>query len=56
MVGAAVAVAIGVIPIDILRGSLAIPARAALPLAPGTPLALASNQFKLFPRHADTLP
>lgn len=56
MVGAAVAVALGIIPLDFIRGTLAVPSRAALPLAPGAPLALAANEFTLFPECAARRP
>lgn len=49
MVGAAAAVALDIIPIDVIRGSLTTPSRAALPLAPGAPLLLATNLFNKFP-------
>lgn len=52
MVGTAAAVATGRISLEFAEATLHVPARAALPLAPGAPLALADNAFLTFPRHA----
>lgn len=48
MVGAAVAVAIGKIPLDLLEASLAAPTRVNLPLAPASSLVLMDAEFSPF--------
>jgi len=45
MVGGAVAVANGHMPLDVLRAALAVPARVSLPLAPPHTLVLAATEF-----------
>lgn len=54
MVGGAVAVALGLAPLQLIKASLAVPARTALPLVPGNPLMLAANEFHPFRRCART--
>ncbi|KAL0039788.1 hypothetical protein WJX77_008016 [Trebouxia sp. C0004] len=49
MLGAAVAVARGDLPLDFVSASLCAPARAVLPLAPAQVLVLAGNAFQPFP-------
>eukprot|EP00208_Stichococcus_sp_RCC1054_P004074 CAMPEP_0206148292 /NCGR_PEP_ID=MMETSP1473-20131121/36198_1 /ASSEMBLY_ACC=CAM_ASM_001109 /TAXON_ID=1461547 /ORGANISM="Stichococcus sp, Strain RCC1054" /LENGTH=546 /DNA_ID=CAMNT_0053545583 /DNA_START=349 /DNA_END=1989 /DNA_ORIENTATION=- len=51
MVGGAVAVALGLAPLQLIKASLAVPARTALPLVPGNPLMLAANEFHPFRRN-----
>lgn len=50
MIGTAVAVATNRISLAFADATLCIPGRAALPLAPGSPLVLADNAFMPFPR------
>ncbi|PSC73076.1 tRNA pseudouridine synthase [Micractinium conductrix] len=50
MVGAAVAVARGTMPLELLEASLATPARVSLPLAPPSTLMLIGAQFSPFKR------
>lgn len=48
MVGAATAVALGIIPLELVQASLAAPARVNLPLAPACSLVLAGAEFSPF--------
>lgn len=48
MVGAATAVALGIIPLELIEASLAAPARINLPLAPACSLILAGAEFSPF--------
>lgn len=50
MMGTAVAVATQRMSLQFAEATLCIPARTALPLAPGAPLVLAENAFLHFPR------
>ena len=52
MIGTAVAVATQRVSTAFAEATLCVPARTALPLAPGAPLVLADNAFLHFPRCA----
>jgi len=56
MVGASVAVALGILPLELLEASLAAPARVNVPLAPPTTLVLAGAEFAPFRRSWDGQP